>query len=112
MSDETQDENEVYNGRFLLTHDEEDIDSSYLDMLVADEPEEVEEALKMIETEDEEVILMVEEEVANNRLPTPDVPTSERTAQRLAGQTHAKFKQVRKEKPIKKQKYMGKARRY
>jgi hypothetical protein len=80
----------------------------------AEEPDEEEEdrhleteepSIRMVETE-EDVIVMVDEPVENNR------ETSEKVAQRMAGQTHAKFKQVRKEKSALKMKYMGKARRY
>lgn len=64
-----------------------------------------ESALEMVEP-DEEVLQMVEAPTPGNRV------TSERVAQRMAGQTHAKFRQVRAEAPVTKRKYLGKARRY
>lgn len=76
----------------------------------------LEEVLKMVEVEDEDVQLMVDTQPEKTTRLRENEPrknkADEETAQRMAGQTHAKFKQVRAEKPNLKMKYMGGVRRY
>lgn len=88
------------------------------------EPEAVEEpAVRMVEPE-EEVVVMVEEPPENtletkqevaNRMggKTPETKEEkEIIARRLSGQTAAKFRSIRKNSPLLKRKYLGKARNY